>query len=180
MRHAERQWFGLSLASQLVLGRSPYCRRSLSTVDAPRGSCFSSRSTRGRLTTGCEGRTPQRWRNPRRSSMGFAPRKSGSQRTPRWRAGGRWIRTFGSRTRHQAVRPRRGRFPVIGISPHRPAGPGILNLRPLARWFSALEREQFQGHRQKTKAQIGGLSRAEPKVRIHLPPAWSPLCEPET
>ena len=26
--------------------------------------------------------------------------------------GGRWIRTFGSRTRHQAVRPRRGRFRI--------------------------------------------------------------------
>src|SRR3984893_1979292 len=66
-------------------------------------------------------------------------------------AGGRWIRTFGSRTRHQAVRPRRGRFPVIGSSPHWPGGTGISNLRPLAGWISALERGRFQGHKQKRK-----------------------------
>ncbi len=65
--------------------------------------------------------------------------------------GGRWIRTFGSRTRHQAVRPRRGRFPVIGSSPHWPGGTGISNLRPLAGWISALERGRFQGHKQKRK-----------------------------
>src|ERR1700738_5157074 len=65
--------------------------------------------------------------------------------------GGRWIRTFGSRTRHQAVRPRRGRFPVIGCSPHWPGGTVISNLRPLAGWISALERGRFQGHKQKRK-----------------------------
>src|SRR5580704_17389248 len=65
--------------------------------------------------------------------------------------GGRWIRTFDSRTRHQAVRPRRGRFPVIGSSPHWPGGTGISNLRPLAGWISALERGRFQGHKQKRK-----------------------------
>src|SRR6266550_4649400 len=65
--------------------------------------------------------------------------------------GGRWIRTFGSRTRHQTVRPRRGRFPVIGSSPHWPGGTGISNLRPLAGWISALERGRFQGHKQKRK-----------------------------
>src|SRR6476646_11682424 len=66
-------------------------------------------------------------------------------------AGGRWIRTFGSRTRHQAVRPRRGRFPVIGSSPHWPGGTGISNLRRLAGWISALERGRFQGHEQNRK-----------------------------
>src|ERR1700731_4327306 len=40
---------------------------------------------------------------------GMRPRKPGSQVTLRWRE---WIRTFGSRTRHRAVRPRRGCFPV--------------------------------------------------------------------
>jgi hypothetical protein len=64
---------------------------------------------------------------------------------------GTGIRTFGSRTRHQAVRPRRGRFPVIGSSPHWPGGTGISNLRPLAGWISALERGRFQGHKQKRK-----------------------------
>src|ERR1700730_4845940 len=44
-------------------------------------------------------------------------------------AGGRWLRTFGSRTHHPAVRPSRGRFPVIGSSPHWPGGTGISNLR---------------------------------------------------
>src|SRR6266446_815753 len=66
-------------------------------------------------------------------------------------AGGRWIRTFGSRTRHQVVRPRRGRFPVIGSSPHWPGGTGISNLRPLAGWISAIERGRLQGHKQKRK-----------------------------
>ena len=60
------------------------------------------------------------------------------------------IASFGSRTRHQAVRPRRGRFPVIGSSPHWPGGTGISNLRPLAGWISALERGRFQGHRHST------------------------------
>ena len=50
---------------------------------------------------------------------GTRPRKSGSHRTPRWRE---MDSNFGSRTRHQAVRPRRGRFPVIGSSPHWPGG----------------------------------------------------------
>src|SRR6476660_141560 len=61
------------------------------------------------------------------------------------------IGSFGSRTRHRAVRPRRGRFPVIGSSPHWPGGTGISNLRPLAGWISALERGRFQGHKQKRK-----------------------------
>ena len=74
-------------------------------------------------------------------------------------AGGRWIRTFGSRTRHQAVRPRRGRFPVIGSSPHWPGGTGISNLRPLAGWISALERGRFQGHKQKRKLKSVAPSR---------------------
>ena len=51
----------------------------------------------------------------------------------------------------QAVRPRRGRFPVIGSSPHWPGGTGISNLRRLAGWISALERGRFQGHKQKRK-----------------------------
>src|ERR1700687_3846345 len=61
------------------------------------------------------------------------------------------IASFGSRTSHQAVRPRRGRFPVIGSSPHWPGGTGISNLRPLAGWISALERGRFQGYKQKRK-----------------------------
>ena len=63
----------------------------------------------------------------RRSSMRFVPENQVRTRLP---AGGRWIRTFGSRTRHQTVRPRRGRFPVIGSSPHWPGGTGISNIRP--------------------------------------------------
>src|SRR6266404_4647451 len=90
-------------------------------------------------------------------------------------AGGRWIRTFGSRTRHQAVRPRRGRFPVNGNSPHWPGGTRDFEPPAPSKVDLALERGQFQEHRQKTKAQIGGLSGAEPKVRIHLPPADSPF-----
>jgi len=59
------------------------------------------------------------------------PETSGSvQKFARLSAGGRWIRTFGSRTRHQAVRPSRGRFPVIGSSPHWPGGTGISNVGP--------------------------------------------------
>jgi NAD(P)-dependent dehydrogenase (short-subunit alcohol dehydrogenase family) len=46
---------------------------------------------------------------------------------------------------------RRGRFSVIGSSPHWPGGTGISNLRPLAGWISALERGRFQGHKQKRK-----------------------------
>src|SRR6476661_3590384 len=75
----------------------------------------------------------------------------GNEVRTRLPAGGRWIRTFGSRTRHQAVRPRRGRFPVIGSSPHWPGGTGISNLPPPAGWISALERGRFQGHKQKRK-----------------------------
>src|ERR1700730_13771657 len=61
------------------------------------------------------------------------------------------IASFGPLTRDDAVRPRRGRFPVIGSSPHWLGGTGISNLRPLAGWISALERGQFQGHKQKRK-----------------------------
>src|SRR6266404_4678193 len=80
--------------------------------------------------------------------MGFAPE---NQVRTGLTAGGRWIRTFGSRTRHQAVRRRRGRFPAIGSSPHWSGGTWISNLRPLAGWISALERGRFQGHKQKRK-----------------------------
>jgi hypothetical protein len=41
------------------LARLPYCRGCFLHGRRPRGSCFSSRSTRGRLTMGCEGRTLQ-------------------------------------------------------------------------------------------------------------------------
>jgi hypothetical protein len=73
MRHAERQSFGLSLASPSHLGEIAVVPAFASAVDAPRGSCFSSRSTRGRLTMGCEGRTLQslsRTRSARRPRAG--------------------------------------------------------------------------------------------------------------
>ena len=61
------------------------------------------------------------------------------------------VRAFRLLLQRQVVRPRRGRFPVIGSSPHWPGGTGISNLRPLVGWVSALERERFQGHKQKRK-----------------------------
>src|SRR6266404_4034927 len=81
----------------------------------------------------------------------FSPAAAEFSAGTRLAGGATGIRTFGSRTRHQAVRPRRGRFPVIGSSPHWPGGTGISNLRPLAGWISALERGGFQGHKQKRK-----------------------------
>jgi hypothetical protein len=95
-------------------------------------------------------RSPSQPRTAARKAGVLDPRKQLRERDG-LSAGGRWIRTFGSRTRHQAVRPRRGRFPVIGSSPHWPGGTGISNLRPLAGWISALERGRFQGHKQKRK-----------------------------
>src|ERR1700737_844231 len=59
MRHAERQSFGLSLASSSRLGEIAVLPVLASAVNAPRGSCFSSRSPRGRLTLGANaGRSP--------------------------------------------------------------------------------------------------------------------------
>src|SRR3984893_7250388 len=69
--------------------------------------------------------------------------------------------------------PGRGIRP-FGSSPHWPGGTGISNLRPLAGWISTLERGWFQGHKQKRKLKLVA-PRAEPKVRIHLPPAGSPV-----
>src|SRR6266478_2890246 len=66
-------------------------------------------------------------------------------------SGSRQVRAFRLLLQRQVVRPRRGRFPVIGSSPHWPGGTGISNLRPLAGWISALERGRFQGHKQKRK-----------------------------
>jgi hypothetical protein len=63
MRQAERQLSGLSLASPSRLGSIAVLPAFTSTDDAPRGSCFSSRSTRSRLMMGCEGRALQSlWR----------------------------------------------------------------------------------------------------------------------
>jgi hypothetical protein len=102
--------------------------------------------------------------------MGRAPRKPVRTRLS---AGGRWIRTFGSRTRHQAVRPRRGRFPVIGSSPHSPGGTGIFEPPAPSRVDLCVRTRTVSGTCTKAKAQVGGPFRAEPKVRIHLPPAES-------
>jgi hypothetical protein len=70
MRHAERQSFGLSLASSSRLGEIAVLPVLASAVNAPRGSCFSSRSTRGRLTMGCEGRALQSLSRTRFSPKG--------------------------------------------------------------------------------------------------------------
>jgi Molybdate transporter of MFS superfamily len=69
--------------------------------------------------------------------IGFAPKLAHEQVRIGLTAGGRWIRTFGSRTRHQAVRPRRGRFPVIGSSAA--PWPKALPIRASLRRFVAVD-----------------------------------------
>jgi len=108
-------------------------------------------------------------------------------RRPDSAAGGEMeFELFGSRTRHQAVFwPRRGRFPVIGSSPHWPGrGPAIFrNFRARSRVdLCVLERGTvFQGHTiKKRKLKIGPpLSARSRKFRNpSSPPAASPVAKP--
>jgi hypothetical protein len=102
-------------------------------------------------------------------------------------AGGRWIRTFGSRTRHLAVRPKRGRFPVIGSSPHWPGGTGISNLRPLAR-VDLCVKEALQKAAASDRdiictgtdwcAWVGGMKQLTPGPRVSAPSTGSRLAAP--
>jgi hypothetical protein len=82
-----------------------------SAVDAPRGSCFSSRSTRGRLTMGCEGRTLQslsRTRSARRPRAGRYAQSSEPRPRGTSLAGGEpWAISWAARWRRMP-RSRRG------------------------------------------------------------------------
>src|SRR6266446_5737248 len=95
-----------------------------------------------------------RWRNPRRSSMGFAPE---NQVRSGLSAGGSWIRTFGPAVRGTAV----GRAPAP-------------DHRRLARTPALNDRHPGLSVRHLPSiTPTDPFARAGPEVRIRLPPARS-------